>query len=69
MLSSTQIAQLWSMKLSFRGLSKKKKKKKLFFRRLGPVWYVCLKTKNYCLKIFVKIRVGKKMPWNTWNVD
>ena len=28
---------------------------------LGPVWYVCLKTENYCLKIFVKIRVGKKV--------
>ena len=25
------------------------------------VWYVCLKTKNWCLKIFMKIRVGKKV--------
>ena len=23
---------------------------------LRPVWYMCLKTKNCCLKIFVKIR-------------
>ena len=27
----------------------------------GAVWYVCLKTENCCLKIFVKIRVGEKM--------
>ena len=27
----------------------------------GPVWYMCLKTKNFCLKIFVKIRVGEKV--------
>ena len=26
-----------------------------------PVWYVCLKTKNCCLKTFVKIRVGEKV--------
>ena len=31
---------------------------------LGPVWYVCLKTENCCLKIFVKIRVGEKVRWN-----
>ena len=30
-------------------------------RGLGPVWYVCLKTENCCLKIFVEIRVGEKM--------
>ena len=30
---------------------------------LGPVWYICLKTKNCCLKIFVEIRVGKKSVW------
>ena len=34
----------------------------------GPVWYVCLKTKNCCLKTFVEIRVGEKVRWNTWNV-
>ena len=28
---------------------------------LGPVWYVCLKIENCCLKIFVKIRVGEKV--------
>ena len=28
---------------------------------LGPVWYVCLKTENCCLKIFVEIRVGEKV--------
>ena len=31
------------------------------FRDLGPVWYVCLKTENCCLKIFVEIRVGEKV--------
>ena len=25
------------------------------------VWYVCLKTENYCLKIFVKVRMGEKV--------
>ena len=30
-------------------------------RRLGPVWFVCLKTENCCLKIFVEIRVGEKV--------
>ena len=28
---------------------------------LGPVWYMCLKTENYCLKTFVKIRMGEKV--------
>ena len=28
---------------------------------LGPVWYVCLKIENCCLKIFVEIRVGEKV--------
>ena len=27
----------------------------------GLIWYVCLKIENYCLKIFVKIRVGEKV--------
>ena len=27
----------------------------------GPVWYVCLKTENYCLKTFMKIHVGEKV--------
>ena len=27
----------------------------------GPVWYMCLKIKNYYLKTFVKIYVGKKI--------
>ena len=56
------------MEVSF---SKKKKKKKIKFKMqfffkekkkgLGPVWYMCLKTENCCLKIFVEIRVGEKM--------
>ena len=29
--------------------------------RLGSVWYVCLKTENYCLKTFVEIRMGEKV--------
>ena len=28
---------------------------------IGPVWYVCLKTENCCLKTFVEIRVGEKV--------
>ena len=28
---------------------------------LGSVWYICLKTKNCCLKTFVEIRVGEKV--------
>ena len=31
----------------------------------GPVWYMCLKTENYCLKIFVEIRMGEKVCENT----
>ena len=38
------------------------------WNHLGPVWYVCLKTENCCLKIFVEVRVGEKMCWNAWNV-
>ena len=30
-------------------------------RHLGSVWYMCLKTENCCLKIFVEIRVGVKV--------
>ena len=36
-------------------ITKKKEKKKRYSR---PVWYMCLKTKNCCLKIFVEIRVS-----------
>ena len=35
-----------------------------FLSGIGPVWYVCLKTENCCLKIFMEIRVGKKVRWN-----
>ena len=28
---------------------------------LEPVWYVCLKTENCCLKTFVEIHVGEKV--------
>ena len=31
---------------------------------LGPVWYMCLKIENYCLKIFVEIRMGEKVCGN-----
>ena len=37
-------------------------------RYIGPVWYMCLKIENCCLKIFVEIRVGEKVHWNAWNV-
>ena len=29
--------------------------------KLGSVWYMCLKTKNCCLKTFVEIRVREKV--------
>ena len=32
-----------------------------FLRNLGPVWYMCLKTENCCLKTFLEIRVGEKV--------
>ena len=32
---------------------------------ISPVWYMCLKTENCCLKIFVEIRVGEKTCKNT----
>ena len=43
-----------------------KGKPKLFcfvflFLGSGPVWYMCLKTENCCLKIFVEKRVGEKV--------
>ena len=28
---------------------------------LGPVWYMCLKTENCCLKTFMEIRMGEKV--------
>ena len=28
---------------------------------IGSVWYMYLKTENYCLKIFVEIRVTEKV--------
>ena len=31
------------------------------FGGLGPVWYVCLKTENCCLKTFMEVRVGEKV--------
>ena len=39
--------------------------KALIVSTLGSVWYICLKTKNCFLKIFVEIRVGEKMYENT----
>ena len=38
-----------------------KTSKSLLTKLLGPVWYVCLKIENWCLKIFVEIRVGEKV--------
>ena len=35
------------------------------FSHLGPVWYMCLKIENCCLKTFVEIHVGEKMYENT----
>ena len=35
---------------------------------LGPIWYMCLKTKNCCLKICVEICVEEKMCENACNV-
>ena len=29
--------------------------------RKRPVWFVCLKTENCCLKTFMEIRVGEKV--------
>ena len=43
---------------------KKRKKKGINFQNtvnIGPVWFVCLKTENCYLKIFVEIRVGEKV--------
>ena len=34
-------------------------------KQIGPVWYMCLKTENYCLNTFVKIRVDEKVGENT----
>ena len=28
---------------------------------LGPVWYMCLKTENCCLKTFMEIHVSEKV--------
>ena len=36
-----------------------------FTNHHGPVWYMCLKTKNCCLNFFVEIRVGEKVCENT----
>ena len=35
---------------------------RFILRVLEPVCYVCLKTENCCLKTFVEIRVGEKVP-------
>ena len=44
------------IKKVFMGKEKKK--------QLGSVWYTCLKTENYCLKIFVEIHVCEKVREN-----
>ena len=43
-------------------------KKTLDLENVGSIWYMCLKTENCCLKIFVEIRVGEKVCENAWNV-
>ena len=51
--------------------NKKKKEKRKELKSLntvcdlGLVWYMCLKTVNCCLKIFMKIHVSKKIYKNT----
>ena len=45
--------------------SQKRKEKSSLKSALGPVWYMCLKTENCCLKTFVEIRVGEKIGENT----
>ena len=39
--------------------------KKIKIKTQGPVWYMCLKTENCYLKIFIEIRVGEKIYKNT----
>ena len=34
-------------------------------KHYGPIWYMCLKIENCCLKTFVEIRVGEKVYGNT----
>ena len=41
---------------------------KTIFWRLGAFWYMCLKTENCYLKIFVKIRMDEKVCENTCNI-
>ena len=38
-----------------------KKKKRLDLENVGSVWYMCLKTENCYLKIFVEICMGEKV--------
>ena len=40
----------------------------LFWGDWGPVWYMCLKTENFYLKTFMKIRMGEKVYKNEWNI-
>ena len=54
---------LFLIKKTYEGILKKKKKNGRRF--LGFIWYMCLKTKNCYLKIFVKIHVSKKIYRNT----
>ena len=42
-------------------IKRKRNTYRLCLGDLGPVWYVCLKTENCCLKTFVEIRVGEKV--------
>ena len=39
-----------------------------FLSHFGSVWYIYLRTENYCLKIFIKIRVDKEIYKNTCNI-
>ena len=40
------------------------RKNTCILKYLGPVWFMCLKTENCCLKTFVEIRVGEKVRLN-----
>ena len=43
---------------------------KIFLKidNLNHIWYIYLKIKNYCLKIFLKIHVNKKVYQNTYSI-
>ena len=36
-------------------------------KEIRSIWYICLKTENCYLKIFIKTRMNKKVCKNTYN--